>query len=148
TSRTTTRSLAWTIAGLALFSGGYLAVATPLGLPTESPFLALGGAYMILNWSLVSPCNAHFVDLRAEDFYIVNGHGFERIDIFNSTIILYASHMGGAVVATCVLGVLVFGAGATWLTVASLRRFEKVVDRPRRPGLVGVGAAKVAVRSS
>jgi ABC-type transport system involved in multi-copper enzyme maturation permease subunit len=147
TSRSTTRSLAWTVAGLVLFSGGYLAVATPLGLPTESPFLALGSAFMILGWSLVSPCNVHFVDMRSEDFYILNGNsGFREIDIFNSSILLYASHHAGAMIATCVLGVLLFGAGAALLTAASLRRFETVVDRPRRPALSDADAARAAVR--
>ena len=131
-ARTTTRALVSTVVALSCAYGGYLLLMIPLGLPVKSPFVATLAIPFLWNWSLVSFDNVWGVDrtIIANDYF--NNYGYDIINIFSSNSILYATDYHFEVVFACALGVLLFAGAAISLTICCVRRFDALVDRPRR----------------
>lgn len=127
----TMRALVWSFIVLFLVSGGYLLVLLPLGLPDQSPSVAVAAIPFLWNWSLLSFENvsgtpaSRWIDTN----YMKNS---ASLHIFDSNLSWFRSARRWEVVSACATGVLFFAVAAYGLTIGALSRFEKLVDRPSR----------------
>ena len=132
-SRTTTRALALAMGGAFLFSGGFLIIPRPAILQT--PATVASNTFSLLMRALPSyrdveilthPGSLGGPDLEQGAIYNPQAYGRMRYSAF-------AGPGGRELLAVCAIAPALYLAAAAWLTRSSLRAYDRLVDRPRRP---------------